>query len=88
MLRQAGTRFTFIVKTLFIVGLESVNNGYIITKLDDANESWDVTLCFLRGRISLRSLYVEIIEFENVEFREIIDERLSLSAYTKAKNLK
>ena len=38
MLRQAETRSTFIVKILFIVGLESVNNGYI-TKLDDANES-------------------------------------------------
>ena len=87
MLRQAGTRFTFVVKTHFIFGLESVNNGYR-TKLDDANESWDVTLCFLCGRISLRSLCVEIIEFENAEFREIIDERLNLSAFTKAKTLK
>ena len=30
---------------------------------------------------------MEIIELENVEFREITDERVSLSAYCKAKNL-
>ena len=38
MLRQAGTWLTFRVKTYFIFGLESVNNGYI-TKIDDANET-------------------------------------------------
>ena len=29
-----------------------------------------------------------LIEVENTEFREITDERVSLSAFTKAKNLK
>ena len=43
MLRQAGTRFTFVVKTLHIVGSEILNKGYI-TQLDGANESWDVSL--------------------------------------------
>ena len=56
--------------------------------MDGAGERWDAFLKHDREKISLRSLYVEIIEFGNVEFREIIDERLSLSAYTKAKNLK
>ena len=87
MLRQAETIGFFPVKTLFIVGSESVNNGCII-KLDGANESWDVSLQSLCGGISLRSLWKEIIEFENAEFRKIIDERLNLSAFTKAKTLK
>ena len=87
MLRQAGTRFTFVVKTLHIVGSEILNKGYI-TQLDGANESWDVSLQSLCGGISLRSLWKEIIEFENAEFRKIIDERLNLSAFTKAKTLK
>ena len=56
--------------------------------MDGAGERWDAFLKHDREKISLRSLYVEIIEFENVEFRKIINERLSLSAYTKAKNLK
>ena len=30
---------------------------------------------------------MEIIELENAEFQEITDERVSLSAYCKAKNL-
>ena len=55
--------------------------------MDGAGERWDAFLQYDREKISLRSLYVEIIEFENVEFGEIIDERLSLSAYCKAKNL-
>ena len=73
MLRQAGTRFTFIVKTLHIVGSEILNKGYI-TQLDGANESWDVSLQSLCGGISLRSLWKEIIGLENAEFQEITDE--------------
>ena len=73
MLRQAGTRFTFVVKTLHIVGSEILNKGYI-TQLDGANESWDVSLQSLCGGISLRSLWKEIIGLENAEFQEITDE--------------
>ena len=53
--------------------------------MDGAGERWDAFLLHDHEKISLRSLYMEIIEFE---FRKIIDGRLSLSAYTKAKNLK
>ena len=56
--------------------------------MDGAGERWDAFLQYDREKISLRSLQMEIIEFENSEFRKIIDGRLSLSAYTKAKNLK
>ena len=56
--------------------------------MDGAGERWDAFLQHDREKISLRSLCVEIIEFENAEFREIIDERLNLSAFTKAKTLK
>ena len=56
--------------------------------MDGAGERWDAFLQYDREKISLRSLQMEIIEFENSEFREIIDERLNLSAFTKAKTLK
>ena len=56
--------------------------------MDGAGERWDAFLQYDREKISLRSLCVEIIEFENAEFRKIIDERLNLSAFTKAKTLK
>ena len=56
--------------------------------MDGAGERWDAFLQTDREKISLRSLQMEIIELENVEFREIIDERLNLSAFTKAKTLK
>ena len=56
--------------------------------MDGAGERWDAFLQYDREKISLRSLQMEIIEFENAEFREIIDERLNLSAFTKAKTLK
>ena len=56
--------------------------------MDGAGERWDAFLKHDREKISLRSLQMEIIEFENAEFREIIDERLNLSAFTKAKTLK
>ena len=56
--------------------------------MDGAGERWDAFLQTDREKISLRSLQMEIIEFENAEFREIIDERLNLSAFTKAKTLK
>ena len=55
--------------------------------MDGAGERWDAFLQHDREKISLRSLQMEIIELENVEFREITDERVSLSAYCKAKNL-
>ena len=73
MLRQAGTRFTFVVKILHIFGAEILNKGYI-TQLDGANESWDVSLQSLCGGISLRSLWKKIIGLENAEFQEITDE--------------
>ena len=56
--------------------------------MDGAGERWDAFLQYDREKISLRSLQMEIIEFENAEFRKIIDERLNLSAFTKAKTLK
>ena len=56
--------------------------------MDGAGARWDAFLKHDREKISLRSLQMEIIEFENAEFREIIDERLNLSAFTKAKTLK
>ena len=56
--------------------------------MDGAGERWDAFLQYDREKISLRSLCVEIIEFENAEFRKIIDERLNLNAFTKAKTLK
>ena len=56
--------------------------------MDGAGETWDAFLQYDREKISLRSLQMEIIEFENSEFRKIIDERLNLSAFTKAKTLK
>ena len=55
--------------------------------MDGADERWDAFLKHDREKISLRTLQVEIIELENAEFREITDERVSLSAYCKAKNL-
>ena len=56
--------------------------------MDGAGERWDAFLKHDREKISLRSLQMEIIELENVEFREIVDERLNLSAFTKAKTMK
>ena len=56
--------------------------------MDGAGERWDAFLQYDREKISLRSLQMEIIEFENSEFRKIIDERFNLSAFTKAKTLK
>ena len=56
--------------------------------MDGAGERWDAFLKHDREKISLRYLCVEIIEFENAEFRKIIDERLNLSAFTKGKTLK
>ena len=56
--------------------------------MDGPGERWDAFLQNDREKISLRSLQMEIIEFENSEFRKIIDERLNLSAFTKAKTLK
>ena len=55
--------------------------------MDAVGERWDAFLQNDREKISLRTLQMEIIELENVEFREITDERVSLSAYCKAKNL-
>ena len=56
--------------------------------MDGAGERWDAFLQYDREKISLRSLQMEIIEFENSVFRKIIDERLNLSAFTKTKTLK
>ena len=56
--------------------------------MDGAGERWDAFLQTDREKISLRSLQMEIIEFENAEFRKITDERLNLNAFTKAKTLK
>ena len=56
--------------------------------MDDADERWDAFLQNDREKMPLRCLWMEIIEVENAEFREITDERVSLSAFTKAKNLK
>ena len=55
--------------------------------MDDAGERCDAFLQHDREKIYLRTLQMEIIELENAEFREITDERVSLSAYCKAKNL-
>ena len=55
--------------------------------MDGAGERWDAFLQYDREKISLRSLQMEIIELENVEFREITDERMRLIAYCKAKTL-
>ena len=55
--------------------------------MDGAGERWDAFLHNDREKISLRTLQMEIIELENAEFREITDERMSLSAYCKTKNL-
>ena len=47
---------------------------------------YNMVLGFLRDRISLRFLCVEIIGIQNAELQEIIDERTSLSAYYHAEN--
>ena len=49
--------------------------------MDGAGERWDAFLQQHREKIYLRTLQMEIIELENAEFREITDERVSLSAY-------
>ena len=42
--------------------------------MDDAGERWDAFLQHDREKISLRTLWMKIIGFENDDFQEITDE--------------
>ena len=76
---------TFVVKTLIIVAVMSVNKGAVtlwMVLVKDGMRFYNIP------RENLSEIFLWKFELENMEFREITDERVSLSAYTKAKNLK